>query len=83
MPSASALSGMKCGTSCSDKEKAVGQTIMIGGYPYLVIGELIPKDQNSNYSGPDKSKIFIPFYAMSPGFPLAERRCTARTNSPT
>ena len=52
------------------KEKAVGQTIMLGGYPYLVIGELIPKDQNSNYSGPDKSKIFIPFSAMTRDFPL-------------
>jgi putative ABC transport system permease protein len=53
-----------------NKEKAVGQTIMIGGYPYLVIGELIPKDQNSNYSGPDKKKIFVPFYSMSRDFPL-------------
>jgi putative ABC transport system permease protein len=52
------------------KEEAVGQTIMLGGFPYLVIGELIPKDQNSNYSGPDKSKIFIPFSAMSRDFPL-------------
>jgi putative ABC transport system permease protein len=52
------------------KEKAVGQTIMLGGFPYLVIGELIPKDQNSNYSGPDKSKIFIPFSAMTRDFPL-------------
>ena len=52
------------------KEKAVGQTISIGGYPYLIIGELIPKDQNSNYSGPDKSKIFIPFGAMTRDFPL-------------
>lgn len=53
-----------------DKEKAVGQTISIGGYPYRVIGELIAKDQNSNYSGPDKSKIFIPFFAMTRDFPL-------------
>ncbi len=53
-----------------DKEKAVGQTIMIGGFPYLIIGELIPKHQNSNYSGPDKKKIFIPFYSMSRDFPL-------------
>ena len=52
------------------KERAVGQTIHIGGYPYLVIGELKPKDQNSNYSGPDKNKIFIPFYAMTRDFPL-------------
>jgi putative ABC transport system permease protein len=52
------------------KEGAVGQTIRISGFPYLVIGELIPKDQNSNYSGPDKSKIFMPFYSMVRDFPL-------------
>jgi putative ABC transport system permease protein len=51
-------------------EKAVGQTIVIGGFPYLIIGELIPKDQNSNYSGPDKKKIFIPFHSMARDFPL-------------
>jgi putative ABC transport system permease protein len=53
-----------------NKEKAVGQTIRIAGFPYLVIGALIPKDQNSNYSGPDKTKIFIPFYSMIRDFPL-------------
>ncbi len=53
-----------------NKEKATGQTIMINGFPYLIIGELIPKDQNSNYSGPDKKKIFVPFYSMSRDFPL-------------
>ncbi len=53
-----------------NKEKAVGQTIVIGGFPYLVIGELIHKDQNSNYSGPDKTKIFIPFYSMIRDFPI-------------
>jgi putative ABC transport system permease protein len=53
-----------------DKEKATGQIVTIGEFPYLVIGELIPKDQNSNYSGPDKKKIFIPFYAMARDFPL-------------
>jgi putative ABC transport system permease protein len=53
-----------------NKEKATGRTIMIGGYPYLIIGELLHKDQNSNYSGPDKTKIFIPFYSMMRDFPL-------------
>jgi putative ABC transport system permease protein len=52
------------------EEEGVGRTIMVGGFPYSVIGVLIPKDQNSNYSGPDKSKVFIPFYTMSRDFPL-------------
>ncbi len=53
-----------------NRERALGQTIMIGGFPYLIIGELLHKDQNSNYSGPDKTKIFIPFYSMIRDFPL-------------
>jgi putative ABC transport system permease protein len=53
-----------------NRDRATGQTIMIGGFPYLVIGELIHKDQNSNYSGPDKNKIFIPFYSIVRDFPL-------------
>jgi len=53
-----------------NKENPVGRTIMIGSFPYLIVGELIHKDQNSNYSGPDKKKIFIPFYSMARDFPL-------------
>jgi putative ABC transport system permease protein len=53
-----------------NKENAIGQTIMIGDLPYLVIGELIRKEQNSNYSGPDRKKIFIPFYTIARDFPL-------------
>ena len=47
-----------------NKADATGETIMVGGFPYLIIGELMHKDQNSNYSGPDKTKIFIPFYSI-------------------
>ncbi len=53
-----------------NKENAIGRTIMIGEFPYLIIGELVKKDQNSNYSGPDRKKIFIPFYSIARDFPL-------------
>lgn len=53
-----------------NKGRAVGETIIIGGLPYLVIAELEHKEQNSNYSGPDSKKIFIPFYAIARDFPL-------------
>jgi putative ABC transport system permease protein len=52
------------------KGNAVGQTVMIGELPYLVIGELIKKDQNSNYSGPDRKMIYVPFYTITRDFPL-------------
>ena len=47
------------------KANAVGETIIVGGLPYLIIGELAKKDQNSNYSGPDRTKIFVPFYTLA------------------
>ena len=53
-----------------NKSDAIGQTIMIGELPYLVVGELVKKDQNSNYSGPDRKKIFVPFYTLARDFPL-------------
>lgn len=52
------------------KGRAVGESIVIAGLPYLVIGELIRKDQNSNYSGPDAKMIYVPFYALARDFPL-------------
>ncbi len=53
-----------------NKNSAVGKTVAIGGLPYLIIGELIPKDQNSNYSGPDRQMIYLPFYAIARDFPI-------------
>ncbi len=53
-----------------NKTKAVGQTITIGELPFLVIGELVHKDQNSNYSGPDKKMIWVPYSTIVRDFPL-------------
>jgi putative ABC transport system permease protein len=52
------------------KRNAVGETVVIAGLPFLVIGELVHKDQNSNYSGPDAKKVFVPFYTISRDFPI-------------
>jgi len=38
----------------------VGQTLMIHGSPFLVVGVLKPKEQDSSYSGRDHSMMFIP-----------------------
>jgi putative ABC transport system permease protein len=40
--------------------KPVGKTVMLGGSPFLVIGVLAEKVQNSSYSGRDNQKGFIP-----------------------
>jgi putative ABC transport system permease protein len=49
---------------------AIGQVLMIAGYPYTVIGVLSKKKQNGSYgSGPDNSQLFVPFSAMERDFP--------------
>src|SRR5687767_1730287 len=41
-------------------EEAVGKTVMIDNAPFLVIGVMQEKAQDSSYSGRDKDKAFIP-----------------------
>jgi putative ABC transport system permease protein len=55
-----------------NKTDPVGRTVVIGELPYLVIAELVHKDQNSNYSGPDEKMIFVPFYTLTRDFPLPQ-----------
>jgi len=43
---------------------SLGQTIKLNGIPYVVIGQIRKKDQDSNYSGPDNDKVFVPFSAI-------------------
>jgi putative ABC transport system permease protein len=49
---------------------SLGQTIRLNGIPYVVIGQIRKKDQDSNYSGPDNDKVFVPFSAIVRDLPL-------------
>jgi putative ABC transport system permease protein len=51
---------------------SVGRTVTLNGLPYVVIGKIRKKDQDSNYSGPDNEKIFIPYSAMARDFPRTD-----------
>ena len=51
------------------KRNILNETITLNGTPYTVIGKIRKKNQDSNYSGPDNNKIFVPFAAMSRDFP--------------
>ena len=55
----------------------------INGLPYTVVGKIRKKDQDSNYSGPDNNKIFMPFAAMlaGPAAPGRRARGASRTSS--
>jgi putative ABC transport system permease protein len=48
---------------------SLGEELTLNGIRYTVVGKIRKKDQDSNYSGPDNDKAFIPFAAMAKDFP--------------
>jgi putative ABC transport system permease protein len=46
------------------RPNVIGQTIQINNYPYLVIGTMSEKNQNSSYDGWDNDKVIIPVTAL-------------------
>jgi len=51
------------------KRNIVGEAVTLDGFPYTVVGKIRKKNQDSNYSGPDNNKIFVPFAAMARDLP--------------
>ena len=51
------------------KRHILGETLSISGFPYLVVGKIRKKEQDSNYNGPDNNKIFVPFATMMQDLP--------------
>ena len=56
-----AFLGDKLAENIFGKEPAVGKTILVNLSPFLVVGVLEPKSQDSSYSGRDNDKMFIPY----------------------
>ncbi len=52
--------------------ESINQTVFLNNIPYTVIGKIRKKDQDSNYSGPDNDKVFVPFSAMARDFPRTD-----------
>jgi putative ABC transport system permease protein len=48
----------------------IGSDVTLNGVPYAVIGKIRKKTQDSNYTGPDNNRLFIPYEAMRKDFPL-------------
>lgn len=49
--------------------QAIGENIYLNDTPYMVIGVMLKKKQDSSYDGWDVNKIFVPFSAMRRDFP--------------
>ncbi len=64
-----AIVGFDVAEQLFGKRNILGESITLNGFPYTVVGKIRKKNQDSNYSGPDNSKIFVPFAAMSRDLP--------------
>jgi putative ABC transport system permease protein len=67
------LLGSKAHRQLFPGQPAIGATVLVKSVPYLVVGVLEEKKQNSNYSGPDNDFLFAPYSAMSRDFPPPEK----------
>jgi putative ABC transport system permease protein len=54
------------------KRNILGESLMLNGVPYTVVGKIRKKEQDSNYNGPDNNKIFVPFAAMMRDMPRTD-----------
>jgi putative ABC transport system permease protein len=48
----------------------VGMAVTVNGLPYTVIGRVRKKQQDSNYTGQDDGRLFIPYETARKDFPL-------------
>jgi putative ABC transport system permease protein len=56
-----AFLGDKLAENIFGKTPAIGKTVLVNLSPFLVVGVLEPKSQDSSYSGRDNDKMFIPY----------------------
>ena len=67
-----AIIGFDMAEQLFGKRSIVGEPVSINGLPFTVVGKIRKKEQDSNYSGPDNNKIFVPFATMSRDIPLKD-----------
>jgi putative ABC transport system permease protein len=67
-----AIVGFDMAEQLFGKRPILGERLMLNGLPYTVVGKIRKKTQDSNYSGPDNTKIFVPFSAMARDLPRTD-----------
>ena len=75
-----AIIGFDMAEQLFGKRNILNETIAVNGVPYLVVGKIRKKNQDSNYSGPDNNKIFVPFAAMSQDLPRRDAESGTLSN---
>jgi len=64
-----AIVGFDMAEQLFGKREVLGEVISFNGISYTVVGKIRKKNQDSNYSGPDNNKIFVPFATMARDMP--------------
>ena len=67
-----AIVGFDIAEQLFGQRPVLDESLLLNGAPYKVIGKIRKKKQDSNYSGPDNNKIFVPFAAMSRDMPRTD-----------
>jgi putative ABC transport system permease protein len=65
-----AIVGADIATQLFAGRDPIGHPVMLNGLGYTVVGKIRHKEQDSNYSGPDNDKVFVPFATMAKDFPI-------------
>ena len=68
-----ALIGHEASRLLFDDRNPVGTDLMLDGLAYRVVGRVRKKFQDSNYTGQDDYRLFVPYEAMRRDFPLPGR----------
>ena len=55
----------------------IGAQLTLNSIPYTIVGKIRKKDQDSNYTGADNERLFIPYETMRKDFPI-----TGNLNTP-
>jgi len=64
-----ALVGSDAKKQLFGSRNALGETIYVGDFPYVIVGVMREKEQDSSYDGQDVQKIFVPFSRVRLDFP--------------
>jgi putative ABC transport system permease protein len=64
-----AIIGFDVAQQLFGKRHILGEVVTFNGISYTVVGKIRKKEQDSNYSGPDNNKIFVPYATMARDMP--------------
>ena len=64
-----AIIGFDMAEQLFGKRNILGEQVSLDGLTYTIVGKIRKKNQDSNYSGPDNNKIFVPFATMARDMP--------------